>query len=78
MPTLKLELGLKLYSTRVYLEYDFNIFNADPPNPKILKMSRLLSYRPRRYTERDTMNGGSTVLEHKRRSKEQERLHCHS
>ena len=29
-------------------------------------------------TERDTMNGSSTVLEHKRRSKEQERLDGHS
>ena len=29
-------------------------------------------------TERGTMNGTSTVLKHKRRSKEQERLDCHS
>ena len=29
-------------------------------------------------TERATMNGSSTVLEHKRSSKEQEQLNCHS
>ena len=29
-------------------------------------------------TERATMKGSSTVLGHERRSKEQERLHCHS
>ena len=28
--------------------------------------------------ERAPMKGSSTVLEHKRRSKEQEQLHCHS
>ena len=29
-------------------------------------------------TSRNTMNGNSTVLEHKRESKEEERSHCHS
>ena len=36
-----------------------------------------LSFFSNRTTDCATMNGSSTVLEHKRRSKEQERLHCH-